>query len=44
LAARSIAWALLLPGVVAGYVPWRFFGITEAVHALASPLKIFGCR
>jgi protein-S-isoprenylcysteine O-methyltransferase Ste14 len=27
LAARSIAWALLLPGVVAGYVPWRFFGL-----------------
>ena len=30
LAARSIAWAMLLPGVVAGYVPWRFFGMREA--------------
>lgn len=27
LAARSLFWAMLLPGVVAGYVPWRFFGV-----------------
>jgi protein-S-isoprenylcysteine O-methyltransferase Ste14 len=30
LAIRSVVWALLLPGVVAGYVPWRFFGLAEA--------------
>src|SRR5262249_16308208 len=30
LAARSILWALLLPGVVTGYIPWRFFGLAEA--------------
>jgi len=29
LALRSILWALLLPGVVAGYVPWRFFGLGQ---------------
>lgn len=28
LAIRSLAWTLLLPGIVAGYVPWRFFGFT----------------
>ena len=33
---------MLLPGVVAGFVPWRFFGIAEAVHAPASPLKVLG--
>jgi protein-S-isoprenylcysteine O-methyltransferase Ste14 len=27
LAVRSLLWAALLPGVVAGYVPWRFFGL-----------------
>lgn len=26
LAVRSLLWVLLLPGVIAGYVPWRFFG------------------
>jgi len=27
LALRSLLWAILLPGVVAGYVPWTFFGL-----------------
>ncbi len=27
LAIRSIFWAALLPGLLAGYVPWRFFGL-----------------
>jgi protein-S-isoprenylcysteine O-methyltransferase Ste14 len=31
LAFRSIFWAALLPGVVAGVVPWRFFGLDQ-VH------------
>jgi protein-S-isoprenylcysteine O-methyltransferase Ste14 len=29
LAVRSVLWAALLPGVVAGYVPWRYFGLTR---------------
>jgi Phospholipid methyltransferase len=24
---RSLLWTLALPGLVAGYVPWRFFGL-----------------
>jgi protein-S-isoprenylcysteine O-methyltransferase Ste14 len=24
---RSLLWTILLPGFVAGYVPWRFFGL-----------------
>lgn len=27
LAVRSVLWVALLPGVVAGYVPWRFFSL-----------------
>jgi protein-S-isoprenylcysteine O-methyltransferase Ste14 len=27
LALRSLLWTVLLPGFVAGYVPWRFFGL-----------------
>ena len=29
LAMRSVFWAALLPGVVAGYVPWRYFGLHQ---------------
>jgi len=29
LALRSILWTLLLPGLFAGYVPWRFFGLAR---------------
>jgi protein-S-isoprenylcysteine O-methyltransferase Ste14 len=42
LALRSLLWAVLLPGMFAGYLPWRFFGIgeirldwTNPVHYLA---------
>src|SRR5688572_5108746 len=31
LAVRSITWALLLPGFFAGYIPWRYFGLSD-VH------------
>lgn len=27
LALRSLAWTILIPGVVAAYVPWRFLGL-----------------
>jgi len=29
LAIRSLFWVVVLPGVVAGYVPWRFFGLRD---------------
>jgi len=29
LAFRSLAWALILPGLFAGYLPWRYFGLRE---------------
>ncbi|MBP7146257.1 MAG: isoprenylcysteine carboxylmethyltransferase family protein [Acidobacteria bacterium] len=38
LALRSLFWAVALPGVVAGYVPWRFLGLRHAVSDLRDPL------
>ena len=42
LAVRSLAWTLLLPGIVAGYVPWRFFGLGEARLSSSRPLQALG--
>ena len=30
LALRSLFWVIVLPGMVAGYIPWRFFGVAQA--------------
>ena len=40
LALRSIAWALLLPGLFAGYVPWRFFGLAQVQLNLQNQVHI----
>lgn len=37
LALRSLWWTLLLPSVVAGYVPWRFFGLRTVVLDAGRP-------
>ena len=29
LALRSLLWTILLPGFFAGYLPWRYFGLSE---------------
>lgn len=42
LALRSLLWAALLPGVVAGYVPWRFFGLREAPVHFYDPAHVAG--
>jgi protein-S-isoprenylcysteine O-methyltransferase Ste14 len=42
LAARSILWALLLPGVFAFYVPWRYFGLREVDLEPSNPLHLLG--
>jgi protein-S-isoprenylcysteine O-methyltransferase Ste14 len=39
---RSLLWTILLPGVVAGYVPWRFFGIGDVRVDSARPLQLVG--
>ena len=42
LAVRSITWALLLPGLVAFYVPWRFFGLSQVGFSPEAPFQIVG--
>ena len=31
-----------MPGVVAGYLPWRFFGLAQVQLALRQPAQLFG--
>lgn len=38
---RSVFWAILLPGIFAGYVPWRYFG-AGLMPARVGPLQLFG--
>ena len=40
LALRSILWVVLLPGMVAGYVPWRFLGLRGINLDNGSPLHL----
>ena len=42
LAFRSITWTVLLPGLVVGYVPWRFFGLADVRPSFRSPAHLFG--
>jgi hypothetical protein len=35
--ARSLFWTVLFPGTVAGYIPWRYFGVREASLDPGSP-------
>lgn len=42
LALRSIAWVVLLPGLVAGFVPWRYFGLAHQRVTPADPLHLVG--
>src|SRR5688572_13787891 len=39
---RSLLWAILLPGVVAGYVPWAVFGVRDVVLDPSRPGHILG--
>ncbi|HZD96234.1 MAG TPA: isoprenylcysteine carboxylmethyltransferase family protein [Candidatus Sulfotelmatobacter sp.] len=42
LAFRSLLWAVLLPGFIAGYVPWRFFGLAHLRLNLLSLQHLVG--
>jgi protein-S-isoprenylcysteine O-methyltransferase Ste14 len=39
---RSAIWAVVLPGVVAGYVPWTVFGLRDVHLDPRDPLQIAG--
>lgn len=40
LALRSLLWTILLPGMVAGFIPWRFFGVSQARPDFANPIDL----
>lgn len=42
LAFRSLVWAVLLPGLYAGYVPLRFFGVAQVPLEVENPRHLLG--
>ncbi|MGH7674636.1 MAG: methyltransferase family protein [Gemmatimonadales bacterium] len=42
LAFRSLLWLALVPGVFAGYVPWRFFGLGHVQLDFTNPVHVLG--
>lgn len=42
LALRSLFWTALLPGMVAGWVPWRYVGLQQASFSWGDPLHLIG--
>ena len=42
LAIRSLLWTILLPGLFAGYLPWRYFGLSQVVIDWSSPRHLLG--
>jgi len=43
LALRSAAWTVAMPGMVAGYLPWRYLGVRDAHVDLSSPVQLVAC-
>ncbi len=39
---RSLLWTILLPGMIAGFIPWRFFGVSRVHLTLTNPLDLLG--
>ena len=42
LGVRSLAWTTLLPGSIAGYVPWRYFGLSQVQVIWTNPRHLLG--
>ena len=42
LALRSLLWTMLLPGLVAGYIPWRCYGLARVQLDVTDPLDLLG--
>ena len=35
-------WTVLLPGMIAGFVPWRYFGVLRVHLDFSNPLHLVG--
>ena len=42
LGARSLLWIVLLPGMIADYIPWRYFGLRNVRLDRATPTQFIG--
>ncbi|HEY6223264.1 MAG TPA: isoprenylcysteine carboxylmethyltransferase family protein [Gemmatimonadales bacterium] len=42
LALRSLVWTVALPGMVVGYVPWRYVGLRHAPFSWREPVQLVG--
>src|SRR5262245_20377594 len=42
LALRSLFWTVAFPGMVAGYIPWRFLGVDRAPIDVTNPAHVAG--
>lgn len=42
LALRSLFWTIAFPGTFAGYIPWRYFGVSEVRLDFTNPLHLLG--
>jgi protein-S-isoprenylcysteine O-methyltransferase Ste14 len=42
LGARSLLWTALLPGLFAGYLPWRYFGLRQVRLDASNPVHLLG--
>lgn len=42
LGVRSLLWTLLLPGLFAGYFPWRYFGLGQVELDFGDPAQPLG--
>src|SRR5688572_5478759 len=37
---RSLLWTILLPGFVAGYLPWQYFGVKDVRLDFSNPIHV----
>lgn len=42
LAVRSLLWVVLMPGIVTGYIPWRFFGFNRSIFDSVDAFLVVG--
>jgi protein-S-isoprenylcysteine O-methyltransferase Ste14 len=42
LAARSLLWTVLFPGFFAGFLPWRYFGLSKVQVSLSDTVQLLG--
>src|SRR5678815_1976293 len=42
LALRSLLWTVLMPGMVAGYIPWRYLGLNAVTFVPGNARQLLG--